>query len=86
MIKCINVMLVDDHAVVRSGLRRLLEQNHDIEVVAEAESGEQAYRLYSETVADVVVMEFPCQAWVGWRHSGGFEHTTLRLGLSFFNA
>lgn len=53
----IRIMLVDDHAVVRSGLRRLLEQNQDLEVVAEAESGELAYQKFSETMADVVVMD-----------------------------
>ena len=35
------LLLVDDHAVVRSGLRRLLELTKCIEVIAEADSGEQ---------------------------------------------
>jgi len=51
------IILVDDHAVVRSGLRRLLELKNTIEVVAEAESGEQAYQLYGEFKPDVVVMD-----------------------------
>ena len=50
-------MLVDDHAVVRSGLRRLLELNKRIEVIAEADSGEQAYQFYGELEPDVVVMD-----------------------------
>ena len=53
----IRIMLADDHAVVRSGLRRLLEQRQGLEVVAEAESGEQAYRLFSEHVPDVTVLD-----------------------------
>jgi DNA-binding NarL/FixJ family response regulator len=36
------IILADDHGVVRSGLRRLLELNNKVEVVAEAETGEQA--------------------------------------------
>jgi two-component system invasion response regulator UvrY len=52
-----NIILVDDHAVVRSGLRRLLELNKDMNVIAEAESGEQAYQLYGEINPDVVVMD-----------------------------
>ena len=48
----IRVMLVDDHAVVRSGFRRFLEEFADIRVVAEAESGEQAYRRYVEIMTD----------------------------------
>ncbi|MDR3387188.1 MAG: response regulator transcription factor [Rudaea sp.] len=51
------VMLVDDHAVVRSGFRRLLEQYPTIEVVAEADNGEQAYRDSAECAPDVIVMD-----------------------------
>ncbi len=51
------VMLTDDHAVVRSGLCRLLEQNNDIKVIGEADSGEQAYQLYPELDPDVLVMD-----------------------------
>lgn len=51
------VLLVDDHEVVRSGLRRLLELNKAIVVVAEAESGEQAYQVYSDFQPDIVVMD-----------------------------
>lgn len=57
MIQSIRVLLTDDHSVVRSGVRRLLEQNEGIEVVAEAESGEQAYRLFNEHMPDVVIMD-----------------------------
>ena len=51
------VMLVDDHAVVRSGFRRFLEEFDDIRVVAEAESGDQAYRRYIESTPDVLVLD-----------------------------
>lgn len=53
----IRILLADDHAVVRSGLRRLLEQNGEMQVIAEAGSGEQAYQLFSELKPDVVVMD-----------------------------
>ena len=51
------VLLVDDHAVVREGYRRLLEKARRIVVSAEAQSGEQAYRLFCECPVDVVVMD-----------------------------
>lgn len=51
------IILVDDHAVVRSGLRRLLEINKSLEVVAEAASGEMAYQMYGEILPDIVVMD-----------------------------
>lgn len=53
----IKVMLVDDHAVVRMGFRLLLEGSSDIEVVGEAESGEEAVREFQELAADVLVMD-----------------------------
>jgi two-component system, NarL family, invasion response regulator UvrY len=50
-------MLVDDHAVVRMGFKLLLQASSDIEVVAEADSGEAAYQMYESVVPDVVVMD-----------------------------
>lgn len=51
------IILADDHGVVRSGLRRLLELDNKVEVIAEAETGEQAYQLYCELKPDLVVMD-----------------------------
>jgi two-component system invasion response regulator UvrY len=53
----IKVLLVDDHEVVRAGYRRLFESTDDIEVVAEATNGEEAYALYLEHRPTVVVMD-----------------------------
>ena len=55
--RAIRVMLVDDHAVVRMGFRLLLQGTPDIEVVAEADSGEEAVRQFPEVRPDVVVMD-----------------------------
>jgi DNA-binding NarL/FixJ family response regulator len=48
---------VDDHAVVRAGVRRLLEQEPLFEVIGEAESGEKAYQILAELKPDVMVMD-----------------------------
>ena len=53
----IRVLLVDDHAVVRMGFKLLLQTTDDIRIVAEAESGEEACRLYAEHRPDVLVMD-----------------------------
>lgn len=53
----INVMLVDDHAVVRMGFKMLLESAADIKVIAEAENGETAIKSYMEHKPNVVVMD-----------------------------
>jgi two-component system invasion response regulator UvrY len=55
--QAVRVLLVDDHAVVREGYRRLLERTSEIEVVAEAATGEDAYRVFCELNPDVVVMD-----------------------------
>lgn len=53
----LRVVLVDDHAVVREGYRRLLERTEDISVIAEVASGEDAYRIVCEMQPDVTVMD-----------------------------
>ncbi|MBX5462101.1 MAG: response regulator transcription factor [Steroidobacteraceae bacterium] len=53
----IRVMLVDDHAVVRTGFRLLLQSLPEVSVVGEAESGELACQRYPELRPDVVVLD-----------------------------
>jgi NarL family two-component system response regulator LiaR len=55
--KPIRVMLVDDHAVVRSGLGAFLMAFDDLELVAEASSGEQAVSICVQARPDVVLMD-----------------------------
>ncbi len=53
----VDVLLVDDHAVVRAGYGRLLKSAPGITVLGEADSGEMAYRMVSARPFDVVVMD-----------------------------
>jgi two-component system, NarL family, invasion response regulator UvrY len=53
----IKVLLADDHSVVCAGYRHLLQSAADIKIIAEADSGEEAYRLYVEAKPDVTVMD-----------------------------
>jgi DNA-binding NarL/FixJ family response regulator len=53
----ITVLLVDDHAMVRQGVRAFLETQNDIAVVAEAGSGEEAVRLATEHAPDVALVD-----------------------------
>ena len=57
MAKKTTIVLVDDHAVVRAGVRRLLEQEPLFEVIGEVESGEKAYQIFGELKPDVMVMD-----------------------------
>jgi two-component system, NarL family, invasion response regulator UvrY len=63
----IRVLLVDDHAVVRTGFRLLLQAHPDITVAGEADSGESACQRYLELTPDVVVMD------LGMPGMGGLE-------------
>jgi two-component system cell cycle response regulator DivK len=51
------LLLVDDHAVVRSGLRLLLEPEADFEIIGEAASGREAIRAVAERRPDIVLMD-----------------------------
>jgi len=53
----ISVMIVDDHPLIRQGVRAFLETQPDIEVVAEAGGGEEALAKCAELVPDVVLMD-----------------------------
>ena len=53
----IRILIADDHAVVREGTRRILEQQKDMEVVGEAGDGEEALRLATSLEADVALLD-----------------------------
>ncbi|WP_223067349.1 response regulator [Paenibacillus caui] len=53
----ITIMLVDDHTIVRHGLRALFTLQPDCQVIGEAETGEEAVKLAGELVPDVVLMD-----------------------------
>jgi len=53
----IRILLVDDHAVVRAGLRMLLGADPELQIVGEAENGAQALHLTDELAPDVVLMD-----------------------------
>lgn len=57
MKQALNIMLVDDHAIVREGYRSLLQKQPQFEVICEACDGNEAYSLYKQYQPDVVVMD-----------------------------
>jgi DNA-binding NarL/FixJ family response regulator len=61
----IRIVIADDHAVVRSGLRSILESEDDIEVVGEAADGHQALEVAQELLPDVILMDINMGDWDG---------------------
>ena len=53
----LNVLLVDDHSVVRMGFKMLIESEKDMQVIAEAETGEEGIKKFQEIKPDVIVMD-----------------------------
>jgi DNA-binding NarL/FixJ family response regulator len=53
----IRILLADDHSVVRAGIRQILEQNHDLKVIAEAADGREACQLLEQYTPDVAVLD-----------------------------
>ena len=53
----IRVLLADDHSIVRAGLRRIVEESGDMEVIAEASDGREAIRLVHDELPDVAVID-----------------------------
>ena len=72
----LHIMLVDDHAVVRAGYKRFIELDPQLQVIAEAATGEEAYTLLETTMIDVVIMDLSMPG------QGGFE--TLRRMMNRF--
>jgi two-component system invasion response regulator UvrY len=72
----IKIMLVDDHRLVRAGLRRVLQEVADMAVVAEASSGEEALDLARDSNPDVVLMD------INMPGIGGLECTRRLLQRS----
>jgi len=71
----IDVLLADDHAIVRAGLRRIIEESGDIRVIAEADNGRQALRRAREIPPQVAVID------ISMPDLDGLEVTSQLLAL-----
>jgi DNA-binding NarL/FixJ family response regulator len=83
----VRILLVDDHQVLREGLRSLLEQEPEMEVVGEAGDGMMALRLVRELQPDIVIMDVNMEGMDGidaTRMIGREHPNTKVLGLSMF--
>jgi DNA-binding NarL/FixJ family response regulator len=53
----INILIADDHALIRQGLKKLIEMEKDMKVIAEVSNGEEAYRITREIMPDIILMD-----------------------------
>jgi PAS domain S-box-containing protein len=85
----VRVLLVDDHTMVRQGLRSLLEGYTDIEVVGEAGNGKDAVAMVGELVPQVVIMDVNMPEMDGVEATARItaeEPATIVIGLSMHNS
>lgn len=74
-------MLVDDHDLVRTGVRRLLEDNPDLEIVGEACSGEEAISLVKDFNPDVVLLDLNMPGIGGLETTKKLKHLTPNVRI-----
>jgi DNA-binding NarL/FixJ family response regulator len=82
----IKVILADDHAVVRSGIRQFLESTNEITVVAEADDGERAKFLVQEHTPDVVVLDIQMPKATGIEVTRWIRKYKIEVGVLILTA
>jgi DNA-binding NarL/FixJ family response regulator len=82
----IRVLLADDHAVVRQGIRQFLEASGEIEVVAEAGDGEEGLRLARQLLPDVVVLDIQMPVRSGIDAARAIRAERLPVGVLILTA
>ncbi len=82
----IHVILVDDHPVVRSGIRGLLETAADIQIVGEAATGQEALNLVDSTPADVLLLDMELPDISGTEVAMNVKHSHPELKILSLSA
>ncbi len=82
----IKVILADDHAVVRSGIRQFLEVSGEIQVIAEADDGEKAIALIEKHDPDVVVLDIQMPKATGIEVARRLRKNEVKVGILILTA
>lgn len=82
----VTVVLADDHAVVRSGIRQFLESSGEIKVVGEARDGEEAIALIMKSNPDVVVLDIQMPKATGIEVTRRLRASASKVGILILTA
>lgn len=82
----ITVILADDHAIVRAGIRQFLERDEDIQVIAEADDGEQALQQIEQLHPDVAVLDIQMPGCSGIEVARQIRINRLQVGVLILTA
>ncbi|MCE1254307.1 MAG: response regulator transcription factor [Anaerolineae bacterium] len=82
----IRVLLADDHSIVRAGIRQFLEQNDDIQVVAEASNGQEACDLIMQYQPDVAILDIQMPKMTGIEVTRWLRSRQITIGILILTA
>ncbi|MAT41359.1 MAG: DNA-binding response regulator [Anaerolineaceae bacterium] len=82
----IRILLADDHAVVRAGIRQFLEQSADIKVIAEASNGQEAREFLEKNIVDVAVLDIQMPLMSGIELTRWVRSSNLSIGILILTA
>ena len=82
----ITVMLVDDHPVFRQGLRRVLESEDDLDVIAEVDDGLEALRVAKELAPDVILLDINLPGMNGLQVARSLKDTLMDISIIMLTA
>jgi RNA polymerase sigma factor (sigma-70 family) len=82
----ISVMIVDDHPVFRQGLRRVLESEDDLDVIAEVADGQEALRVAQEMVPNVMLLDINLPGLNGLQVARALKDTLLDINIIMLTA
>lgn len=77
----IKILIVDDHTLVRRGIRRLLEDFPDLEVIGEADSGDSALALVKTSLPDIILLDIKMPGMDGWEVTRRLKKTNSKAHI-----
>lgn len=82
----IKILIVDDHALVRKGIRRLLEDFPDLEVIGEADSGDAALNFVKMSSPDIILLDIKMPGIDGWEVTRRLKKTNSSINIIVLSA
>ncbi len=82
----IKILIVDDHALVRRGIRRLLEDYPDLNVIGEADSGDSALNFVKMTPPDIILLDIKMPGIDGWEVTRRLKKTNSNINIIVLSA
>jgi len=80
----VKILIVDDHEIVREGIRRVLEARPEWQICGEASNGQEAVRMAQGLAPDIIIMDVTMPVMSGFEAADEISHLPVRSRLLFF--